>query len=113
MIPMYFVRLEKLPLTPNGKIDRKALPAPELKPGEEYETPGNEIEKKLAVIWSELLGIEIDLISINANFFELGGHSLRAATLISKIRKEFNVNLPLVELFKDPTVNALAKNDQP
>jgi acyl-coenzyme A synthetase/AMP-(fatty) acid ligase len=56
MVPPYFVPLERIPLTPNGKIDKKALPAPGIKPGQDYEAPRNEIEKKLAVIWWEVLG---------------------------------------------------------
>jgi len=107
MIPTYFVELEKIPLTPNGKIDRNALPLPVVKGEAEYTAPRNEIEEKLAEIWSEVLGIEKDTISIKDNFFKLGGHSLKATILASKIREAFNVNIPLVELFKTPTIKSL------
>jgi amino acid adenylation domain-containing protein len=112
MIPSYFVPLERIPLTPNGKIDRKALPNPE--PGGNgggytYMPPGNEIEKKLARIWSEVLGIEKGLIGINTDFFQLGGHSLKATTLAAKMHKEFDVKIPLVEIFKEPTIRGLAR----
>ncbi|HLP59831.1 MAG TPA: amino acid adenylation domain-containing protein, partial [Candidatus Deferrimicrobium sp.] len=108
MIPSYFIQLEKLPLTPNGKIDRKALPVPGYKVDESYTAPTNEIEKKLTLIWSEILGIKEDAISIDAGFFNMGGHSLKATILASRVHKELNVLLPLAEVFKTPTVRGLA-----
>jgi amino acid adenylation domain-containing protein len=108
MVPPYFVKIEKLPLNPNGKIDRDALPEPEVNAGDTYTEPRNKLEKKLAEIWSEVIGIEKDIISINANFFELGGHSLRATLLASKVHKALDVQLPLAEIFKTPTISGLA-----
>jgi bacitracin synthase 3 len=108
MIPSYFVRLEKIPLIPNGKVDWKALPKPELKAGEDYIGPRDELEKRLVELWSDVLGIEEDVISINSNFFRLGGHSLKATIVTSRIKKEFDVYIPLVELFKTPTIRQLA-----
>jgi acyl carrier protein len=66
--------------------------------------PQDETEQRLVHIWSEILGIEAERIGTDANFFELGGHSLRATTLVSRIHKEFDVRVPLVEIFKFPTV---------
>ncbi|WP_346868751.1 amino acid adenylation domain-containing protein [Clostridium sp. UBA5119] len=107
MIPTYLVELEKMPLTTNGKLDRRALPEPNLDVTlTEYEAPRNEIEKILAKIWSEILGIE--KISINDNFFEIGGHSLKATMLMSKIHKHLNKEVPLKELFKSPTIKDLS-----
>ncbi|HLP46705.1 MAG TPA: amino acid adenylation domain-containing protein, partial [Candidatus Kapabacteria bacterium] len=115
MIPSYFVQLEKFPLTPNGKIDRKALPKPELKSGDSYIAPRDEIEKKLVEIWSNVLGrdelhaVQLETsIGIDDNFFQLGGHSLKATILVSKIHKLFQVNIPLTEIFKTPTIQELA-----
>ncbi|GAH21290.1 unnamed protein product, partial [marine sediment metagenome] len=104
MIPSFFIILEKLPLTPNGKIDRKALPAPEFKADKKYIAPTNNIEKELTIIWANLLGVEQNKISINNNFFDLGGHSLKGITLISKIHKKLKVEVPLNEIFKNPTI---------
>ncbi len=108
MIPAYFVYIDRAPLTPNGKIDRKALPEPELEAGKEYVAPRNEVEAKLVEIWSEVLGIEKDIIGIDSNFFALGGHSLKATILVTKIHKEFNMELSLAEMFKTPHIRGIA-----
>ncbi|WP_257676524.1 phosphopantetheine-binding protein, partial [Clostridium felsineum] len=51
----------------------------------------------------------VDKVGINDNFFELGGHSLKAMTLVSKIYKETNKEVPLKELFKLPTIKGLSE----
>ncbi len=109
MIPSYFVQLERLPLTPNGKIDRKALPAPEGEAGSgtQYVAPRNELEMKLVVIWQEVLGLTKE-IGVHDNFFDIGGHSLRATTLVSKIHKDLNVDLPLRDVFRHSTIESMA-----
>jgi acyl carrier protein len=93
------VVLSAFPLTPNGKVDRKALPAP-AKAGlahSTYEPPLGQIETTLAQIWSELLRVE--RVGRNDNFFELGGHSLVATRLISKVRSEWDIEIPLTTVF--------------
>ncbi|MCP4181645.1 MAG: amino acid adenylation domain-containing protein, partial [bacterium] len=108
MIPSYFVELDKMPLTANGKINRKALPSPEVKAGDDYVAPSNEIEEKLVVIWSEVLNIPKQEISIRANFFAIGGHSLKASNCVNKLINTFHLNIPLIEIFKNPTIVQLA-----
>ena len=112
MIPSYFVRLEKIPLTPTGKVDRGALPAPKIKEIVAYVAPRDQIEMKLAEIWAGILGINIALnrIGIDDNFFELGGHSLKATTLVLKIHKIFDVNIPLSRVFQLATIRRLAES---
>ncbi|MCK6153306.1 amino acid adenylation domain-containing protein, partial [Paenibacillus silvae] len=109
MIPSYFVELEHLPLTPNGKVDRKALPAPEGEAGSgtEYVAPRNKLEAKLAAIWQDVLG-HVKQIGVYDNFFDIGGHSLRATTLVSKIHKTLNVDLPLRDVFRHSTIESMA-----
>ena len=108
MIPSLFVTLEAMPLTPNGKIDRKRLPEPNLvHTGVAYEPPTDDVETKLVQIWQEILKLE--KIGIQDSFFDLGGHSLRAVTLSLKIHKEFNVQLPLREIYNTFTIKGLAK----
>jgi amino acid adenylation domain-containing protein len=108
MIPSYFVPLEKIPVKPSGKIDRGALPEPQITPPGQYTPPGNEIEQQLVQLWSQVLGIDINKISTTANFFQLGGHSLKATILVSKIHKALDIDVPLAEIFKTPTIKGLA-----
>ena len=112
MVPPAFVFSSRrfLPLTPNGKVDRKALPVPELDRGAargEFVEPSSVVEKELAAIWSEVLGIQ--QISTQDNFFELGGHSLLAIQVISRVREKLKVELPLSGLFDAPTIQQLAR----
>jgi amino acid adenylation domain-containing protein len=108
MIPSYFVQIEKIPLTANGKVDRKALPEPDVKAGENYVPPRDKTEKELVEIWARVLGAEKDIIGIDSNFFDLGGHSLKATLLTARVHKEMNVKIPLAELFRTPTIREIA-----
>lgn len=109
MLPGAFVFLARMPLTANGKIDRKALPAPDAaeRAKDRYVAPVTEIEKALAVIWSEILGIEG--IGRDNDFFESGGHSLLATQLPIAVQKKFNIQLPLKRFFESPTLAAQAR----
>jgi acyl transferase domain-containing protein len=71
-----------------------------------YVAPSNELEEDLANTWQELLGIA--QVGVNDNFFELGGHSLLATMVMSRLRKEFGVELSLRSFFESPTVSGLA-----
>jgi len=109
MIPSAFIYLDALPLTSHGKIDRRALPAPDAERpalAEAFIAPRTPAEKSLASIWTKLLGI--NRIGINDNYFELGGDSLLATQLASQVRSVFEVELPLVELFRHPTLAEMA-----
>ena len=107
MRPSQIMLLAEIPLTPNGKIDRKALPKPEGREGlEAYQAPEGLIENSLAFIWKELLRVE--RVGRNDNFFHLGGHSLIATRLISKIRQNESVEVPLRAVFEHPVLSDLA-----
>jgi hypothetical protein len=108
MIPSLFVVLEAMPLLPNGKVDRSALPI--LEPDQmvaehAFVGPRNKNEEKLASMWRDLLGIE--RIGIDRNFFELGGHSLLGMQLLARIRRTFEIDLPVRRLFEEPTIAGL------
>ncbi|WP_244131951.1 non-ribosomal peptide synthase/polyketide synthase [Burkholderia plantarii] len=108
MVPGAFVFLDALPLTPNGKLDRHALPAPDPDAfaSHAYEAPANDTEQALARIWQALIGVE--RVGRHDHFFALGGHSLLAIRLISQVREQLGVELPLAELFTHPSLSALA-----
>lgn len=107
MLPHELIELENLPLTPNGKVDKRQLPKSEAPQGNRrVKLPANEVEQKLLVMWREVL--EREDISTDDHFFELGGHSLKAMSLLSKVSKEFEVQVPIHLLFETPTIEALS-----
>ncbi|MBQ1059238.1 non-ribosomal peptide synthetase [Micromonospora sp. C41] len=109
MVPAVFTTLDALPLTPNGKVDRSALPEPDLARPElrsPYVAPRDELERTVAGIWRELLGVE--QVGVDDNFFELGGHSLLMAEARLRLVAAAGRDVTLVELFQFPTVAALA-----
>jgi amino acid adenylation domain-containing protein len=107
MCPSSIVMLDAMPRTPNGKIDRRSLPAPAPRQNMETAQPLNEIERRLARIWSSVLGLET--IDKTADFFESGGHSLLAARLLARIEAEFGQRLSLLTLFKASSIVEQAK----
>jgi acyl carrier protein len=72
----------------------------------EYVAPRNETEEKLAQIFAEVLNVE--RVGIYDNFFELGGNSLLATQLVSRVRSELGIELPLKELFVQPNIKLLS-----
>jgi amino acid adenylation domain-containing protein len=109
MIPGTFVSLDTIPLTPNGKIDKKALLeiSTETISNLEYIPPGNPTEEIIAEIFASVLNIQ--KVGIHDNFFSLGGHSLLATQVISRVRQTFAVDVPLRNLFEEPTIANLSK----
>jgi acyl carrier protein len=111
MVPAAFVVLAELPLTPNGKVDRKGLPAPDhVRAGIEgvFIAPRNELERGIAAIWREVLGL--DRVGVHDNFFDLGGHSLLMIRVHTKLRQRLRMKHSITDLFRFPTVSALAKS---
>ncbi|WP_399084573.1 amino acid adenylation domain-containing protein [Streptomyces sp. BBFR2] len=108
MVPGDFVPLPALPMTVNGKLDRDALPAPagpaRAADGERA-APADHVEKVLAEIWAEQLGVAD--IGRQENFFALGGDSIRAIPLVARAR-EAGLPLTVVALYGNPTVAQLA-----
>jgi amino acid adenylation domain-containing protein len=73
-----------------------------------YVAPGNETEQILANIWQELLGIQ--QVGIHDDFFELGGDSLKAVNLVSRIRKELGIDIPIFTMFSYQTIRAFTQS---
>ena len=110
MLPASILLLESLPLMPNGKIDRQSLPDPgnqRLEVEEGYVAPGTPMEECLAQAWRDAL--KLAHVGIHDNFFELGGHSLLAARVVSDLRRNFDVELSLIDIFQAPTIAVLAE----
>ncbi|CBL45102.1 Non-ribosomal peptide synthetase modules and related proteins [gamma proteobacterium HdN1] len=108
MVPAALVALERWPLTPNGKIDRKALPEPTGASALSVEkiAPRTATEREIAAVWTEFLGKQE--IGVLDNLFELGGNSITATRIASRLRKLFNVQISVREVFRSATVADLA-----
>ena len=107
MMPAQFIEMTEWPVTPSGKLDRRALPAPDgAADRQAYTAPRNVTEMKLCALWEEVL--KNGPVGIRDHFFERGGHSLKATALVSRIAKEFGVQVPLQDIFARPTVEELA-----
>ena len=108
MQPSAFVAVKELPRTPSGKIDRKALPAPDVKRPDldvAFAAPTTAVQKTLANVWADLLGI--DRVGIDDNFFDLGGNSLLSIQCVAQLEGH-GLKLPIVKLYQHPTIKACA-----
>ena len=110
MVPAVFVELPALPLTPSGKVDRRALPEPAAARPEAaaYVAPKSELERSIAAVWRDLLGI--DRIGLEDNFFDLGAHSLLLVRAHASLREALGRELTVIDLFRHPSVGALARH---
>ncbi|QAU34548.1 non-ribosomal peptide synthase/polyketide synthase [Janthinobacterium sp. 17J80-10] len=108
MVPSLFVRLDAMPLTPNRKIDRLGLPRPTTdgSQGDHYVAPRNALERTLATIWGEVLGLTD--VGVGSNFFEVGGHSLLAVQVVARVRDSLGLPLTIKDLFSHNTIESLA-----
>jgi amino acid adenylation domain-containing protein len=108
MMPSVFVQLSSLPLTPNGKIDRRALPAPEepVAADGEFEEPDGELEKEIARVWGEVLGV--GRVGRHQDFFDLGGHSLMATRIAATLKARVGVDVRVRLFFEARTVASFA-----
>jgi amino acid adenylation domain-containing protein len=108
MVPATVTVLDALPLTSSGKIDRAALPRPDAAAGgDAFTAPETETERALEPLWTALL--DTARVGATDDFFALGGHSLLAAQLVSRVREEFGVELPLRAVFEASTLAAMAQ----
>ncbi|WP_432198696.1 non-ribosomal peptide synthetase [Streptomyces sp. bgisy027] len=110
LVPAQVVRLDALPVTASGKLDTRALPTPAA--GDTVtvsEAPRTVLESRLAALWAEVLGTTPDRVPRDTSLFELGGSSLSLVRLHRRIREEISPSLAVTDLFKYPTVAAVAK----
>jgi amino acid adenylation domain-containing protein len=109
MVPALLIPMDAFPLSSSGKIDRQALPDP---PSEAwlglapFSEPQSDKERLIAAVWCEVLGLE--RVGLHDNFFDLGGHSLLLVQVHSRLAGLLGRALPMVELFRFPTVETLA-----
>lgn len=108
MVPQYIVRLDAWPLSPNGKLDRARLPKPQAggDAAARRVAPATDLEQRIAAIWCEVLGVEA--VGATVSFFDAGGHSLSLMQVHRRLCDTLGVDVPIVTLFRLPTVRALA-----
>ena len=107
MRAQHIMWLDALPTTPNGKLDRRALPMPaDAITTAEYVAPRSASEALVVAAFNDIL--ERTDVGVHDDFFDLGGHSLLAAHLIANLRATAKVDLPLRNLFEQPTPEGLA-----
>ena len=108
MVPSHFIGLDEMPLTVNGKVNRKALPAPDIKGDEaRYAAPRNDTEAALCRLWQEELGME--RVGITDDFFQLGGNSILAIKLTYKMTRQLQREIPVAALFERKTVKGISE----
>jgi amino acid adenylation domain-containing protein len=100
MIPHDYIMLDQFPMSSNGKIELKKLPLLEFVADIEKIMPRNQFENDLAEIWSVILGLDANKISILDNFFVLGGNSILAMQMINKANKQLNISCTLKDIYK-------------
>jgi amino acid adenylation domain-containing protein len=107
MVPASFLQVAGMPLLPSGKVNRRALATVQGVSLAEQGTvaPRTEVEKKLAEMWAEVL--KVKEVGVDQNFFELGGHSLLVLQVMTRIRREFDVELAVRTMFEEPTIAGL------
>jgi amino acid adenylation domain-containing protein/non-ribosomal peptide synthase protein (TIGR01720 family) len=110
MVPSVLMVMQGLPLNANGKIDRKALPRPEVGGGVAYEEPRGEVERALAGVWAEVLGVQ--RVGRGDNFFELGGDSILSLQIVARMRAAGWKISPRL-MFEQQTIERLAGRTEP
>ena len=108
MVPPFVVRMEALPMLSSGKIDRRRLEvmSRSMKLEAEYAPPEDDIQRRMAVLWGELLDLE--RVGIDDNFFTIGGDSIKTVRLLHRMEEEFTVRLKTVDLYQQETIRKLA-----
>lgn len=103
LIPDRIVVMDALPLTTHGKVDRTRLSAPPepVRPRVDR-SAWTAVQRRLAEIYCEVLAVPS--IGITEDIFDLGAHSLLVLRLITRVQREFDVTVPVVDFFMDPSI---------
>jgi amino acid adenylation domain-containing protein len=109
MIPALFVAVQTIPRHSSGKLDSASLADPDLGragAADRQAPPRNEVERRIAEIWRAVL--QAHEVGIHDNFFDLGGYSLLLIKLRARLESAFQIEVPVIDLFRHPTVAAQA-----
>lgn len=106
MVPAYFMQLDELPFTTSEKLDRRRLPKPQ-RDEASFRPPETETEGELARLWERLLGLSC--VGRDDHYFEIGGDSLSIVRMIAEVADQFDVDIELVDVYREPTLRACAR----
>ncbi|KAI9693779.1 MAG: putative NRPS-like protein biosynthetic cluster [Bathelium mastoideum] len=100
-----------LPQDKKGRVDEDALD--QLLTGSQdhmakADPSMSETQQKIAYVFADVLSCSVADLSVTSDFFNLGGDSLRAGRLLSMLRKEFQIRLPIDVLFANGQIGGLA-----
>lgn len=109
MMPAGYQHVKEFPLTINGKIDRRALPEITYKNDVDFVAPHNDVEKCVLKAICDLLDADSNTTSILESFFMIGGDSIKAIKLVSKLKKIFNKNITIKDIFQAKTIQGIAQ----
>ena len=77
---------------------------------ESHIAANSQLEMSLVGIWSAVLDIDENDISVDDNFFSLGGNSISVVALAARIEKQLACRLLPVTLFKYNSIKALSQH---
>lgn len=108
MVPAHLIRLDAIPVNANGKVDRFALRKPDEteRTEQSFVAPRTDAEKKIAAIWSSILGIKE--VGVEDRFIDLGGDSLQAVRMLIQVNQALGTSLEIPALNQGRTVAELA-----
>lgn len=109
-LPSQVMFMANMPLTATGKVDLRTLPLPEVgRTAAPDSGPRTDLERRLTALWAEALGTEPGRVPRDRSLFELGGTSLTLIHLHRRLRTEIEAGISVTDLFKYPTVAAVAR----
>lgn len=124
MIPSIWVLVNKLPLLSSGKLNRKEVAqwladlnepdAESILNSRQIERdnspPGQlftELEGKIMAVWSRVLNVPLEKVSLDREFLSLGGDSISAMQIVSQCRKE-DITITVQDILARKTISRLA-----
>ncbi|MDR3222397.1 MAG: amino acid adenylation domain-containing protein, partial [Methanobrevibacter sp.] len=109
MVPSIIQQIDRMPLNTSGKVDKNKLPDIDINKNKQIIKPSTLLEENLLDIFSSILNIKGEKISIDDNFFYLGGDSIEAIMLVNSIAKQLNGQVSVKDIFEGKTIRNISK----